>query len=575
MIKELLHLAENGSPLWITEVESAFAADEGCRRAVLSLVTASGARRDFALPVPCWADDEERSFVKDFLCARVFNVLSALGGRELCFYLPEDAEVSALFTELPAAFQLDARVRHGLGKCISVSERISRAFGGNGVSFSLRNINEYTPADTAPEREYDLGLSLRSTAEKAEKLCLCGIDVGGTDIKLAVSKGKRLIAVKEYDWNPALCTRAEGLIGPIELLLRLMRCCAAVETLTEPLSSALRKDASDEEMQNAVAQCEAALGERINVLDGIGVSYPDVVIRDLIVGGETPKTNGIRNDPTADYEAEFAQLTALKTRLLKLCRDGGSIRMTNDGNMAAYTAAMELAHSEDGSAAEGGVFAHTLGTDLGSGWLCADGSIPEMPLELYDLLFDLGSFPQRRFPAGDLRSTGNENSGLSGARRYMGQAAAYRMAYELDSTLLDGFTEEHDGILSIRMQPHDLRKPCLEHLMRLAAEGNENAAEIFRNIGRHLGYISLEAEKILLTGTGKRYVFGRFVKMPACFALIREGCAAVFPELIPEPADEDMAFTALMKELSERDDVTVAQFGQAIGAIYFALSRER
>ena len=54
-----------------------------------------------------------------------------------------------------------------------------------------------------------------------------GIDIGGTDIKAAVAADGRLVCVKEYDWNPAASPTAEGIIAPIELLVRLMACCAA------------------------------------------------------------------------------------------------------------------------------------------------------------------------------------------------------------------------------------------------------------------------------------------------------------------------------------------------------------
>ena len=36
-------------------------------------------------------------------------------------------------------------------------------------------------------------------------------------------------------------------------------------------------------------------------------------------------------------------------------------------------------------------------------------------------------------------------------------------------------------------------------------------------------------------------------------------------------ADDGMANTPLMRRLAESGDVTVAQFGQAVGAIYYAL----
>ena len=72
--------------------------------------------------------------------------------------------------------------------------------------------------------------------------------------------------------------------------------------------------------------------------------------------------------------------------------------MTNDGHIAAFTAAAELAFSGGAPDFSGGVIAHALGTDFGVGYLDSDGSIPEMPVELYDFLLDLGSFPQRALP---------------------------------------------------------------------------------------------------------------------------------------------------------------------------------
>ena len=181
-------------------------------------------------------------------------------------------------------------------------------------------------------------------------------------------------------------------------------------------------------------------------------------------------------------------------------------------------------------------------TDLGTGWLTAEGTIPALPLELYDLVLDLGSFRSRAYPPADLRSTRNENSGLPGARRYMGQAAAYRLSYRKKPALLDGFTTQEGELLTIRMQPQDLRKPCLEHLMRCAEEGDAEAAAVFR------------------------------VKRPGVFALLDEGFRRGIDGVRLIPSDENLANTPLMRSLAQSPDATVAQFGQAIGAIYFALT---
>ena len=292
------------------------------------------------------------------------------------------------------------------------------------------------------------------------------------------------------------------------------------------------------------------------------------MIRDRIVGGESPKTRGMRENPAIDYETAFARLGSLTELLAPCCREGAAIHMTNDGHIAAFTAAAELAFDREPDFS-GGVIAHTLGTDFGVGYLLGDGHIPEMPVELYDFLLDLGSFPQRRQPPEDLRSTRNENSGLPGARRYLGQAAAFRLAYDADPALLAGFTEERCGVLAIRRQPEDMRKACLAHLMAQAADGNAAAQAVFRQIGQNVGQISREMALLMCPQTDTRYLFGRFVKHPACFRLLQEGCRESLPTLRLEAADEDLMCTPLMRALPGHG-VTVAQFGQAVGAMYYA-----
>ena len=152
----------------------------------------------------------------------------------------------------------------------------------------------------------------------------------------------------------------------------------------------------------------------------------------------------------------------------------------------------------------------------------------------------------------------------------MGQAAAYRMAWQLEPELLEGFTKKTGDTLSISMEPVDMRKPCLEHLMKAAAKGDEAAEEIFRRIGRNLAQMTREMEFLLDTGTKSHYIFGRFVKESACFALIEEGFRELLPEMKLYAADEDLAKTPLMRQLAKREDVTVAQFAQAVSAIYFS-----
>ena len=110
--------------------------------------------------------------------------------------------------------------------------------------------------------------------------------------------------------------------------------------------------------------------------------------------------------------------------------------------------------------------------------------------------------------------------------------------------------------------------------MRRAEEGDAAACEIFRRIGEHLGQISREIQVLLSPETERRFLFGRFVRHPRCFALLREGCGRVMPALKLFPADGELARSPLMRELAARGEGYVARFGQAVGALYYAMERE-
>ena len=576
MLSDLLQQAREDRPLWLPELREAFLADPGSRPVKLRLALHDGTQRDFSCALPRWETAEEQRFTAEYLCACIYNILAVYSGRELRLYFDTtDPELLALFETLGDVFQLDKKQRHGYGKVISIAERISASQGGAAFCFSKADLSEYLslPKPEAAAAGAPLDEKLRGVCRASEHSALCGIDVGGTDIKLALSLGGRLVCTKEYDWNPASYQTAQEIIGPILLLTRLMRCClAAGDPLPADLRKALKKDAPLELIREAAEASEARLGGAVNVLDGVGLSFPDIVIGDRILGGETPKTDGMRRSTRPEYEAEFAKLSGIRDALLELCRPGGTVHITNDGNMAAFTAAMELAHSADAASLSDGVIAHSLGTDLGTGWLTAEGKIPALPLELYDLVLDLGSFRSRAYPPADLRSTRNENSALPGARRYMGQAAAYRLAYRKKQALLDGFTSREGELLTIAAQPQDLRKPCLEHLMRCAEEGDAEAAAVFRDIGENLSVVTREMEYLLHPAAKVRYLFGRFVKRPGVFALLDEGFHRGIDGVRLIPSDESLASTPLMRSLAHSGDATVAQFGQAVGAVYFALT---
>lgn len=551
-------LAESraGRPVWLPEVRQQCAAMENRVDVTLQLTLWDGTRRDFPLPLPRWQGEEQRRFALDYAAACVYNALCGCGGRKAAFYLDEqEGEAAALLAQVRELFLVHPT---GYGKTVQIARRFCRAFGAPPFAFTVEDRTHYVPAPPVVSARGDLTAELRRAVARCHEGVCVGLDIGGTDIKGAVSRDGALLCVKEFDWNPAAYATPEEILRPIVVLARLLCACAA--GITPELQKALAREATVAEMEAATANCACLPA------DVMGVSFPDIVLRDRIIGGETPKTHGMRCNPSEDYETAFERLGGLLEQLRPLCRPDGALHMTNDGHIAAFTAAAELAWGESAPDFGGGVIAHAIGTDFGMGYLTAAGTVPEMPLELYDFILDLGSFAQRQFPLADIRGTRNENSGLAGARRYLGQAAAFRLAYEEDPALLADFVRWENGVLT--MAPEQ-RKPCLAYLMAQAAAGNEAAANVFRRIGRHIGQISREMALLLRPETDTRYLFGRFVKEPVCFDLLAEGCRETAPHIRLERADEDLAETPLTRQLAATGS-TVAQFGQSIGAMYYA-----
>ena len=580
-VQRLLSSAREDRPVYLSEIRDAFQ-NEGTRPFHFHVRLYDESVRRFALRVPECADAEEAGFVEEYLNAALYNALSALGAKEISIYIDmDDAPLAEYAWRLDDVFQVHRPIaeRRGYGKCLNVNQRTLASLCGPEARFA------FTIADIADEPEERMVHEAPAAApvfaelpRRAERGLWMGMDIGGTDVKLVAVDDGRLCAFKEYDWFPAGFDRAEKLIEPLRLLTRLMRAAACMVRSgldAELPKAAFERSASDADILNAVERMEARLGDRLRGFDGIGLCFPDVVIRNRIVGGETHKTQGMRDNPALDYESEFAKLTSLCDILRAYVVPGGAVLNTNDGPMAAFTTAVEQAAANRDLSE--GCFAHSLGTDLGTGWVLPDGSIPELPLEVYNFIVDLGSYGQRVCEAGDARSNRSFNTDLPGTlQRYANQSGAFRLAATRlpeaapgawRGALERGLFSRVGDRLTV---PDDKRKACLEYLMDAAEDRTSACAEIFREIGEYLAVAWRETQYILEPACRTRTLFGRLVKTPACFELIREGANRVSPELHLEAADEGMANTALMKQLAARKDYTVAQFGQAVGAVYFA-----
>lgn len=604
MVEHFVQKGTDGQSVFITDVRNYISKLKHRETINCILFLADGVRKkhfEICLPALSNPKKAEVEFIQSYIEAEIYNTLTTLGGARLeVFFDTGNIILSDLLTRAIASFDLEKSrsLRSGYGRLINVLDRMLEALCPDNCDGAISGFTiQFRDSSDFPGVTDDLrfrGQPQTFFADVTQDLdgrSICGLDIGGTDIKAALAVDGKLTALKEYDWNPAAYANVEEITDPIFVITQLMRCRASLHStqthLGEIVAGAMAKGATCKDMEQAVSYAEDMLGDQLKSFHAVGLCFPDVVIRNKVVGGEVPKTIGMRLNADRDFEAQFSLLTNLDDRLRELCKPGGAVMIINDGPMAAFTAAVELTSSSESTQVASGVFAHSLGTDLGTGLVLADGGVPEIPLEVYNLIVDLGSFPAKRLPAKDVRSLNNTNTGLPGTlQRFTSQTGAFRLAAEyfagcrrdiMGQLRADGFLRTEpgaeNGLLYVPEKPEDMRKPFLAHLMALAERGHdEDAANIFREIGKFLSVVWEETEHILKTGLQKRFLFGRLIKVQRAFELMREGAAERTPELELIAADNEIAFTPLMRQLAADEEFTVAQFGQAVGAIYFGNS---
>jgi hypothetical protein len=604
-VRDLVDEAVAGRPVYISAVRDLFEAMPASRtfRFIARLVGFDGDHRVFTFTLPRFAglEDAERGLVIEYVLAGLYNIISTVGGRGLSFEIEGDSgEGDTLTAAFAREFGIDhARLdRPGYGRAVNVSERMDEAISPPGVPSRGRFhvVARWAgPASSASPERRRSGLGISQLCELStgdlDGVAICGMDIGGTDIKLSLSVDGQIVRSLEFDWFPAAFTTIDEIIDPVLVLVRLMRLegarangLAGADLVSDTLRPAFANGATIDTMREAAEAAEARLAEPYH-LDAIGVCFPDVVVRDKIVGGEVYKTRGMRAALGPAYEAQFQRLSGLDVALRDFVKPSGVVGIINDGPMAAFTAAVELGAADPATIGLG-VFAHTLGTELGTGWITEDGTIPDIPLEIYNCIIDLGSYPERRYAPDDIRSVLNFNTRLAGTlQKYTSQSGVFRLAAkylpdqdpELFDELLASELLAWDGdSLIVPTEPRDMRKPLLERLMQAVDQGDHPAVKrIFREVGEFLGVAWLESKWLLDPATDERILFGRLVKRRGCFDLMVEGGCSIAPDLKLVVADDELANTDLMRQLRDSEAYTVAQFAQAIGAIHYANFRLR
>ncbi len=601
MLEKLCKQAKQGKNVFITDVRNGFLSLSENQQIILALESLKlGEKKYFNIAIPTlFSKGEQSEFIQSYINAEIYNILSSLGGTSLTIYTDlSNKPLVKILNQVRIAFSLDEKKadRQLFGNCINVIDRMITAIHGDNKKFEyiIKDISEKPIINISCETQSKRSDMLQQITNNLDRKAICGIDIGGTDIKMALSDGDDICCFKEYDWNPKSFIVANQLINPVVYLTKLVRAYYSLiyatkinidqkNELDRKLKLAMDKNAKIELIIKVVDEVEDVLGDEIKLLDAIGMSFPDVVVKDKIVGGETTKTIGIKRNKEVDFEQEFAKITSLDQILLKLCKKGGAVKSMNDGPAAAYTAAVEMFANNPSSVIDG-VFAHSLGTELGTGWVDGASNVPEMPLECYNFIIDLGDYVEKDYDAEDVRSINNVNTLLAGTlQKYTSQSGVFRLALQyfekqrplLYREILDkGFVVEKEvngvKMMVVPTAPKDMRKGFLEHVMSLPErENDELVNEIFRQIGVYLAITWYETEYILAPDCKERTLFGRVVKNKRCFDLIKEGAKSIKSDIVFTLADGKMANTKLMKRLEADEHYTVAQFAQAVGVIYY------
>lgn len=601
MLKEFIQAANNDRTVYISTVREAFDSLSDDNKQTFYCVLESiekDKKSQFQINLPLFDDlsEDETSFLNSYVRARIYNILSSLGGRRMDIYADtSNKPLIALIDSFNDVFNINSsrKDRKGYGRCINVTDRMLDVLCPEieGFRFYVHDLSELKSCKADLAEAFSAS-RLLNASDHIKNKTICGIDVGGTDIKIVLVRNETIVCYKEYDWFPASFTESRELVEPICMIVRLLRVKASLDDINKhnkadivgKVEQALEKDASDAFIYDVIREAETLLDGKLVLFDAIGLCFPDVVVKNKIVGGEVYKTRGIRNNPSINFEDDFKQLTNLDDQLRAFCKYDTSVNIINDGPMAAFTAALENIAATGLKNVKNGVFAHTLGTELGTGWVTGQGEVPDIPLEIYNNIIDLGSFSEIQYPHDDLRSIKNFNTDLPGTlQKYTSQSGVFRLAMKyfpskcpglFDELIQKGFVEKciTNGAVGyyVPAKPKDQRKPFLEHMMALPErETDDTVDQLWKEIGEFLAVASIEMDHILTIETSVRILFGRLVKNKRCFELIKEGAKSITDAYIFEPADSNIANTCLMKQLKDHPVFTVAQFAQAVGAAYY------
>lgn len=548
-----------------------------------------------------------------YLLARLNNLLVTFGGIRLTIYSDRsNGRINRLIQETLAHFDLDRlkNNRTGIGSIINYINRINQVTGAPAFEVALRDLAEF--ADAGAVHEYRLPCApdraaadhiLQAAATELSGKMFLGLDIGGNSIKGAIVEDGRIVLLKTYAWFPALFTEADELVGPIVRLARFFARIAAYwkshdRTLPDLAPFIFEECASLDEILASLddpgvtdaapgtgepGSCEPgtdakAADPALRIFDGVVAGFPDIIVANKIAGGETYKQRGIRNAHPDDYECELARMATLDELLGAFVKPGGIVKMLNDGSLASFVVSVEQSFDPDSSLDQYGLFAFTIGTEMGAGYISRLGSVLDMPLECYNYIIDLGNDSYMDYHENDVRSIRNFNTRIPGTvQKYVSQTGLIRLALQgmarlgeptlqqlIDHELLT-YDPDSDRLL-VRSEPVDCRGPLTRRLIDWLVTGSESVRQAYREIGTCLGVVIDEVRFLFPELSPHKFLSGGLVNEPDCFRTLCDALSRYNPAYGLRRLDTARSFVPLLKTLSRQQ----ANYTVAVGACFLA-----
>lgn len=552
-------------------------------------VDENGAYRTLAFEFPCGKRAEERrDLYERYILAMMNNLLVSFGGSELViFYDRDDNGIDRMVRKAISEFQAEAvrnnRKRYGV--YLNYINRMNTFLKLGKFTFRTEDIKKWREPD--PQKQYRLCTPgnerersfLRRAATELKGKCFCSLDIGGTSIKGAVVDNGEILALKEYRWNPSLCRTADEMNGHILTMLRFLGGYTGLLKAGEPsgyYEPVFEKCTSHEEMNTAADHLEAEGFSATGRFDAIVIGFPDIVVHNKIAGGESFKQLGMKNNPEIDYEVEFFKTSDLDLLAAPFAKKGAPIIVLNDGNAASYLTSVEQAFAAESKIDANGMFANTVGTEMGTGFISTGGTIQQIPLEGFQHIIDLGNEKYQKYPASDIRSILSTNTGIPGVvQKYISQMGLFRMAVtllyeeknpvfrELCNRGIIEYDAEKDTMYTASV-PVDKRNELTRFLISLLKEENAAVTAAFRTMGKAMGILIDQDRRIFPEITTTRLLSGGIIADDNAYQLMREGLSAYNPSYHLLRLDETAMLSPLMKKMTPEQ----RNFNVAIGSAY-------